>query len=505
VRRVTLAAIGIAAFFAVIVLPRATLPMADGDAWWHIHAGEEILATGRVPTTNTWTIAGEGFRWVSQDWLSNTIMAGLHGAGPWGVGLLSLFFAGIVVGAFALLWRAVRQRAHHVGWLARMLWLTAGLIVAGPIMGIRVQTVDLLLTAATVVALWAFVGRPSIARGAALPLIAVLWVNLHAGWVMLFLLGGAVVAGEALDSWRGRDFEPPPLRPRHLLLLTGALVLAALALVVNPNGVAIWAYPFATASIQAHRDFLVEWSPPNPLSFEGQATLAFLAVVVLPCIILRWRAMRTSDLLWLVGLSLLALSAVRFALVLGPVGATLAAIQLSPAISRSAVGARLGPLVGRLSRSPTGPVAGIANLALMAIVLAGGVGIAIARAAPATQASAIASSVPMRAADEIARSRPRARIFNSYSWGGYLALALPDARVYIDGRSDLYGNEVIQRYASALTLSSDPGSLLEEAGIDTVLVKPSAEINRWLADHAAWSTTYADAISVLWVRASTEE
>ena len=55
-------------------LGAATLPMADGDAWWHIHAGEEILATGQVPDTNTWTIAGEGFRWISQDWLSNVGM-----------------------------------------------------------------------------------------------------------------------------------------------------------------------------------------------------------------------------------------------------------------------------------------------------------------------------------------------------------------------------------------------------------------------------------------------
>src|SRR5688572_13154608 len=67
---VRLATIGAAAFFALIVLPRATLPMADGDAWWHIHAGEEVLATGQIADANTWTLAGEGFRWVSQDWLS---------------------------------------------------------------------------------------------------------------------------------------------------------------------------------------------------------------------------------------------------------------------------------------------------------------------------------------------------------------------------------------------------------------------------------------------------
>ena len=81
-------------------------------------AGETVLSTGQVPRVDTWTIVGAGMRWISQDWLSNTIMAALLGAGgSYGETLLSLLFGALVVLAFALLWRAVSVRKPGAGWL----------------------------------------------------------------------------------------------------------------------------------------------------------------------------------------------------------------------------------------------------------------------------------------------------------------------------------------------------------------------------------------------------
>lgn len=83
-----------------------------------------------------------------------------------------------------------RENPSSGGPLARIIFLTAGLVVAGPIIGIRVQTLDLVMAAAAMWVLWSWRRAPW-QSAAVLPLIAVVWVNLHAGWVMLFLLGGA--------------------------------------------------------------------------------------------------------------------------------------------------------------------------------------------------------------------------------------------------------------------------------------------------------------------------
>jgi hypothetical protein len=493
----SLAAVAIVAFFAVLVLPRATLPMADGDAWWHIHAGEEIIATGRVPDTNTWTIAGDGFAWTSQDWASNVGMALLFNAGEWGVAWLSLAFALVVVGAFALLWMAVGLRSPAPGWLGRILWLSAGLVAAGPIIGIRVQTIDLLMAAATVCLLWWYLSRPRPAIALLLVATAVLWVNLHAGWVMLFLLGGAVVVGEAADRWIRR--RPAALAPRDIATLAGSLLAAAAALVLNPNGLEIYLYPFRTASIDAHRDFLVEWSPPNLAGFEGQVAIAAVVVTAIT-VGLAWRRMRMVDLLWAIGLSVLTLYAVRFVLFLGPIGAALAAVHLTPLVAESRLGEATRPLVERWSRTPSAPLRGRINATLLVVVAVLGVGIATARAAPASQAPAIDLSIPADAATWLETNRPDARIFNTYSWGGYLSRRLPAAKAYIDGRSDVYGNEPIQRYAAALTLASDPSSLLDGASIDAALLRPEYPLNEWLATAGGWHVVYEDDRTTLWIR-----
>src|SRR5205823_785833 len=207
-----MSAIAVTAFFALVALPRATMPLVDGDVWWHLRAGETVLATGQVPKVDTWTLVGDGMRWISQDWLSNTLMAALLAAGgALGETLLSLVFGALVVLAFALLWRSVGVRAPASGWLARFLWLTAGLLVAGPVVGVRVQTVDLPMVSLTIWLLWQFVTDRRRVWPLLLPVLGIAWVNLHAGFPLLFAFGGAMLVGEAGDRLLRRSVKPDPL------------------------------------------------------------------------------------------------------------------------------------------------------------------------------------------------------------------------------------------------------------------------------------------------------
>ncbi len=185
-------------------LPRTAIPLVDGDVWWHLRAGEAVLDSGSVPATDTWSIAGQGMAWTSQDWLSNVTLAAIHRIGEVGPTALSILFSLLVMGAALLLWRGIALRRPEAGWLSRLLWLTVGITVAGPIVGVRIQVVDLPLAAGVMVVCWHFLAfrRPAVLLW--LPILAVAWVNLHAGWLLLFLLGGAVLAGEAIDRALGR-------------------------------------------------------------------------------------------------------------------------------------------------------------------------------------------------------------------------------------------------------------------------------------------------------------
>lgn len=497
-----MSAIAVTAFFVLIALPRATEPLVDGDLWWHLHAGEQILSTGRVPTTDTWTLVGAGMRWISQDWLSNVVMAGLlRAGGTLGETALSLAFGALVALAFALLWRSVVLRAPRSGWLARLVWLTAGLVVAGPVLGVRVQTVDLVMLAVVIWILGHYLASRRRIWLVGLPIAAAIWVNTHAGFPLLFAFGGAVLVGETIDRRLNRPVAPEPLEWLDLGWLGGSLVVAFAALLLNPNGVAIYAYPFATAGIQAHRDFIFEWSRPDLTSLPGQLLFALLVIAVIPTLFLARRTMRTADALWLIGATGLSLTAIRFIDVIGPVAGFMACIYLAPRVSETSIGRSTDGLLRRFARAPRGAGQGALNLALCAIVAVLGVGVAVARVTPDAETTAIAEAMPVAATNWLHANAPDARIFNVYAWGGWLGRELPAARVFIDGRSDIYGNDPIQRYAAAIDLQTDPEELLDQYRVDHVVFWTDSALANWLDAHpGVWRRVYADSQAVIWQR-----
>lgn len=498
-RRLPMSAVATTAFFLLVALPRPAIPLIDGDAWWHLRAGEEVLRTGGVPRVDTWSIVGSGMPWTSQDWLSNVGMALGHRLGELGPTVLSIGFSLLVVAALFLLWRGIGMRDPRAGWLARIVWLAAGLTVAGPVVGVRVQVVDVPLAAASLVVAWSFIARRRPLVLAWLPVIAVAWANLHAGWPLLFLLVGAVAVGEALDRLVGRVMEPKPLDWRQVGCLGAALVVSAVAIVANPNGLELYAYPLETSSIAAHRDFLAEWSPPDLGSFPGQVLAGFLLVGVLPTLALGWHRLRTGDLLVLAGLTIMAASSARFLLVAGPLCGAIVAMGLGPWLSATRAGRALGPTLRRMDR-PTSGVRATVNVLLATALGILGIAVTVARVSPDAQEQAIAEHMPVAAVDWVLANDPGDRPFNTYAWGGYLGWRRPDTLIYIDGRSDIYGDGPIRAYADAISLRTDPGSLLDQHAIDHVLFNTDHPFADWLDEQPGWRRVYSDPMASVWVR-----
>jgi hypothetical protein len=500
--RVPSSTVAVAAFFALVALPRPAIPLIDGDVFWHIRAGETVLDTGMVPKVDTWSIVGAGKPWISQDWLSNVLLGLGYRLGSWGPTVLSVLWALIVVAALVLLWRAISRRDPAVGWLSRIVWLAAGIIVAGPTLGVRVQVVDLLLSSAVIWILWQYLAGGSARLLLLLPVVAVAFANMHAGWPLLFLLGGAVAVGEGADRLLKRRFDTPPLAWQRIGWLLLALVVSLAVIPLNPNGTALYAYPLDTSTIAAHRAFISEWQPPDPGTFVGQVFIGFVLVGVLPTLLVAWRRMRLADALVMVGLTLMAANAARFLLVVGPIGGAVITLYLAPAISRTRVGSRWAPFLERMSTPRRAPMFSAINLVLAAIVVLIGVGVTLVRVAPAAQRTDTAAHMPVGAVDWILANDPGPRPFNQYSWGGYLGLRRPDAPVFIDGRSDIYGDAPIQEYAQVVRQETDPGPFLDRYAIDYVLFPPTGSFADRMDQLPDWQRAYQDRVAAVWVRAS---
>ena len=247
---------------------------------------------------------------------------------------------------------------------------------------------------------------------------------------------------------------------------------------------------------------MASWSRPDFSSLPGQLLFALLALAVLPTLFLARRELRLTDALWLLGATALSLSAIRFVLVIGPIAAVMACIYLAPRLAATNVGSGTTNLTHRLARPARTPAIAVANLVLCLAVALLGVGVAVARVTPSAQSSAIAEAMPVGATAWLRDHAPRARILNVYAWGGWLGRELPDAKVFIDGRSDIYGNAPIQYYAEAIELRTDPAQLLDRYRIDHVVFWPDSALAGWLDRSSAWRQVYSDGQAAIWERAA---
>src|SRR5581483_1772247 len=190
----TLPSLAYVAFVMPIVflfgrLDGAPTLLADGDTGWHIRAGECILRHGAAPSRDLFSFTRPGERWFAWEWLAEAIMARLH---QWGMAAV-VFAATIVLSlTFALLYGIARERSGN----ALVAIAFTGLAVAGS--SIHWLARPHLATFLFAVVFLGILESSSSRRLWLLPPLALVWANLHAG----FIFGIGLVAVYALEDRR---------------------------------------------------------------------------------------------------------------------------------------------------------------------------------------------------------------------------------------------------------------------------------------------------------------
>lgn len=118
-----------------------------------------------------------------------------------------------------------------------------------------------------------------------------------------------------------------------------------------------------------------------------------------------------------------------------------------------------------------------------------------------TQASRV---LPVKACDFIRANQLPGPLFNAYSWGGFLIWYLPEYPVAIDGRLNLYGDEINDRYFKVTEgtqrLETDPSF----TGARTILLEPNSGLLKALTTLPAlreqFRVVYQDNVATVLVR-----
>jgi hypothetical protein len=113
--------------------------------------------------------------------------------------------------------------------------------------------------------------------------------------------------------------------------------------------------------------------------------------------------------------------------------------------------------------------------------------------------ASVQAAFPLDAVAYIEKTRPPGPLFNQFDWGGFLIAALPDYPVSIDGRTDLYGDELMRTgadSANAINFEQDPA--FNQANV--ILLPTSLPLCRVLERSPHYTLVYADQMAMVFVR-----
>ena len=94
------------------------------------------------------------------------------------------------------------------------------------------------------------------------------------------------------------------------------------------------------------------------------------------------------------------------------------------------------------------------------------------------------------------------KIFVYYDWGGYAIWKLyPEYRVFVDGRADLYGDDLLRQFQDR-TAAPDrlAGTFLTSWKVDAVLMPPSCALAQALLLDPKWHAAFSDSKAIILLR-----
>jgi hypothetical protein len=486
--------------------PGAKQLLADGDTGWHIRAGQWMLANHQVPRQDLFSFTRAGAPWFAWEWLWDVIFGWLHQ--NWGMAAVILGSLLVLLFTSALVFRLIRRKCQNVllaigftvlavagssiHWLARPHLFTMLFVLIFYWILEETSTRMSRLQA----------GLPAPRLPWLLPLLTVLWTNLHAG----FLAGIIVICCYALGdlaTWltaAEAEQRKAALRSaRNYLLAAAGCFLASF---VNPYFYHLHQHIFQYLTDGYQFKNIGEF---QSLSFHDRTAMYFEPMIFLAVIAVAWSLFnRRFAYVFLIGAWLhLALLAARniplFMFVAGPPVA-LTVHEVLQRISQADVASWLRNAIRSFERLAADVDAtdriGRAHLASVFVVLVFALLFYAPGRPPKFQAEYDAKAFPAAALDALHNSNPSARIFTLDDWGGYMIYRYPGNKVFIDGRSDFYGDKLGQKFIDTMNGRYDWEGTLRKYNIDIVLLPTGASLASTLKESERWRPIYDDGMAI---------
>lgn len=483
------------AVLAGVFIFASTHPIRPHDFWWHLKVGQEILATSRIPSVDTFshTMAGTSYPNYASYWLMEVAYYLIYTAG--GPAFIIFAHTLLVTSAYGMLiylcWRVARS--WRVATAATLFAVALGLSN----WNVRPQALAFPAGAAILWAIYAYRARPRRWLLAVPPVAVLIWANGHGSFVIGLLLLAIWLADETLAVLWIRLRGGARWQVARLWAPLVTFLASGLACLANPRGPGIAAYVTNLSGSPVIRSLVPEWAAPTFGQWEGAIFLVSLLLIA-AMLAVSPRRPGLFQILTYLAFGALALSSSRgiiwFGIAMAPVVAEhLAALahEWKPILDRQSV---------RQGRAA-------ANYLFVAL-LAGGVFLSLPwfkhlLPLPPLKAGLISRETPIAATEVLLRQRPLGPIFNELGFGSYLIWAAqPDYPVFVDTRLELYPMVIWRDYLDISAGRAGWQETLDRYGVNTLMLSPDNQPGLIAAarSSADWRLLYEDDVAVIFVR-----
>ena len=494
------------------------LPVTPQDYWWFLRLGHDTLASGAVPRLESMTFTRTGSPVDYQAWGAAVLFWLVYRLG--GLPLTVLLRGVVVVVTYTLVW-AIARRAG-AGYLGASLVLLAAVLTSSNNWSVRPQLLAYPLFALSLFILYRWhsrgknfttIPRKSTAGQAVtkepevekkedkekasslplwhfvsfvlrnffreqegqivfwLPLISLVWVNLHGSFVMLILLAGA-----ALVLGRGDR--------RSLGLAFAGLLLVTLA---NPRGFGVWTYVFNIVTVPSIQLFSAEWLPP--VNTGWQMNIFFVWLLGFPLLAaLSPHKLDRLEWTWFLGFGFLALWGQRYVIWFVLILVVLTAVLLADWEKKYLSGSEQTRPVFNLAL-------GLIFMLLPLVLLPGLRETWLKHSPPVTDNTPVAATAWLASHPDLPGP-----LWSEIGFSSYLEFALPQRPTWIDTRFELFPVGQWQAYQAITDARFDWESLLDSTGVNLLMVSPQnqPQLLSALEISPAWCERYRDNIAVVY-------
>jgi tetratricopeptide (TPR) repeat protein len=335
-----------------------------------------------------------------------------------------------------------------------------------------------------------------------LPLVQVLWVNVHGSFPLGIALAGIYGLVHGIEFAFRKEW-------RCVLLIAATFLLACAACLVNPFGIELVRHAIEQTRSSSPSGTIGEWQPTRLLLLTepNWALTVFWwlfwlnPIVLIVVLAIKRREFPWSHALVVAGMSVLALRASQFTALYAIVTAPILAHGL--AVIRAKVAGKehsdWGEATARVA-------AGITAVLLIFVVVTNRW--AVAENRPAKFGVGVDESVvPLRALSMMAKLPAGLNAFNTFLSGGPLLWKVyPQWRPFCDGRANLYGRDFVDRYRNAMSDPTDWEAWMREASVSVAYLQYGAAADRtlmqYLVKSRVWDLLYFDHAACIFVHQS---